>query len=99
MEKTLQYLEVEPELPGKVVPAESLPEGTKVTQVKPNPAPARGFIMPNLKGMTLREALNALSEIDCGVDVSGTGIVFRQSPEPGDVVGLKVRLGLMPRTG
>ena len=99
VEKTLKYLEVERSVPVRNVPEEPLLEGTRIAQSKLDPVPGRGFIMPDLRGMTLREALNALSNLDCGVNVSGTGIVFRQSPEPGSEMGLKVRLGLMPRTG
>jgi len=99
VEKTLKYLEVEPSLPNDSSPEESLPEGVKIAQSMPDSDPVSGLIMPDLRGLTLREALNALSNLDCGVDVSGTGIVFSQTPAPGDNVGLKVRLGLMPRTG
>jgi cell division protein FtsI (penicillin-binding protein 3) len=99
VEKTLKYLEVERSLPAESVPEIPLPEGVKIARSGSEPNPARGFIMPDLRGMTLREALSVLSNLDCGVDVSGTGVVFRQSPEAGGGVGLKVQLGLMPRTG
>lgn len=99
VEKTLKYLDVETSPPADMGPEESLPEGLKIARSVPDRNPVRGFIMPDLRGMTLREALKAISNLDCGVDVSGTGIVFSQSPEPGGDVGPKVYLGLMPRTG
>jgi cell division protein FtsI (penicillin-binding protein 3) len=99
VEKTLKYLEVESSLPDDSFPEEPLPRGIKIAQSKPDSHPVTRFIMPDLKGLTLREALKALSSLDCGVDVSGTGIVFSQTPAPGDNVGIKVQLGLMPRTG
>ncbi len=99
VEKTLKYLEVEPSLRDDSFPEEPLPGGLKIARSRPDSDPASEFVMPDLMGLTLREALKSLSDLDCDVDVSGTGIVFSQSPAPGDDVGLKVLLGLMPRTG
>ncbi|TNF49700.1 PASTA domain-containing protein, partial [bacterium] len=99
VEKTLKYLEIEPSLPENIPSEELLPRGLTIAQSDSESDPVNRFIMPDLRGLTLREALKALSDLDCGVDVSGTGIVFSQSPAPGDNVGMKVQLGLMPRTG
>lgn len=41
------------------------------------------FIMPDLKGMSLRKSLRLLNEKNVEVRISGSGVVVRQSPKPG----------------
>ncbi|UCF30109.1 MAG: transpeptidase family protein [bacterium] len=95
--KTLNYLQIEPGASEPGRPDAPLPKGTRVAgrpDVKNAGAP---MSMPDLKGLTLREALGVLADMECGVKIEGTGVVVRQSPEPGEGVAPVVRIGLMPR--
>jgi hypothetical protein len=42
--------------------------------------------MPDLKGMTLREAVHAAVSLNLEVDVSGSGIVTAQTPKAGTLI-------------
>jgi beta-lactam-binding protein with PASTA domain len=53
--------------------------------------------MPDLKGLTLREALTRLGKTGAKVNVSGTGIVVTQEPGAGKAMGKMVSLKLVPR--
>jgi cell division protein FtsI/penicillin-binding protein 2 len=44
------------------------------------------IIMPALTGLTLKEALNTLSDIDITASVEGYGIVISQKPQPGSKI-------------
>ena len=97
VEKTLEYLNVEPSIPGEDRKYSPLPEGTKIARADQEVDSSGSPAMPDLHGLTLREALQILSSLDSGIDVSGTGVVVRQDPAPGENVGRKIRLSLMPR--
>jgi cell division protein FtsI (penicillin-binding protein 3) len=43
--------------------------------------------MPDLRGMSLRAALRALSGCDCSVNVDGSGFIVSQRPDAGAVLG------------
>ncbi len=55
-------------------------------------------VMPDLKGLTLREALTRLGSIGARVQVSGSGVVVTQDPVAGTNIGDVVSLKLLPRT-
>ncbi len=42
--------------------------------------------VPSLKGLTLKEALDAVNELGVEVEVQGHGIVVKQEPKPGSVL-------------
>jgi cell division protein FtsI (penicillin-binding protein 3) len=42
--------------------------------------------LPNLAGLTIRQAMNVINELGLKVKIEGSGIVRNQSPEPGTVV-------------
>jgi beta-lactam-binding protein with PASTA domain len=48
--------------------------------------PARNGLMPDLRGMSAREALRSLSRIGMSAKLSGDGFVVEQSPAPGDAL-------------
>ncbi|HDL53697.1 MAG TPA: PASTA domain-containing protein [Proteobacteria bacterium] len=95
--KTLEYLKVEPAVPEKDRKYPPIPEGTKLARADHEVDASGSPAMPDLQGLTLREALQVLSGLNSGIDVSGTGVVIRQDPAPGENVGQKIRLSLMPR--
>jgi cell division protein FtsI (penicillin-binding protein 3) len=45
--------------------------------------PARAGVMPDLRGLSAREAVQSLTRIGLRARLSGTGFVVEQSPEPG----------------
>lgn len=55
-------------------------------------------VMPDLRGLTLREALTQLGKTGARVSVSGSGIVVKQDPGAGKALGAVVSLKLVPRT-
>lgn len=98
--KALKYLNISPVPggentdPGKVISRERWvrAEGDQVsTDTEGSEA------MPDLTGLTLREALARLAESGARVQVNGTGIVVGQEPEPGTRIGSAVTLELVPR--
>ena len=95
--KTLKYLKIQPAIPDGNSPGSPLPQDVRVARNAVRWKEQDSASMPDLKGMTLREALRTLADLDCGVKISGTGIVVRQNPEPGQAISPVVRLGLMPR--
>jgi cell division protein FtsI (penicillin-binding protein 3) len=48
--------------------------------------PARSGLMPDLRGLSAREALRSLSRIGMAARVSGDGFVVEQSPAPGEAL-------------
>ena len=95
--KTLNYLGVKPSLDQGEDSGQPLPEGTVLAQVGAKLPDDGGVSMPDLTGMTLREALTALSAVGQGIDVQGTGVVVSQDPAPGRSVDGRIRIGLTPR--
>jgi cell division protein FtsI (penicillin-binding protein 3) len=57
-----------------------------VSAASPLPAGAER-VMPDLRGMTLRQALATLAPLDVHVELSGRGRVVRQTPAPGEALG------------
>jgi len=97
--KALKYLNISPE-----VGIDESPDSVKATGrwagVARDPEttdPAGGAAMPDLKGLTLREALARLGASGAKVQVTGTGIVVSQEPGPGIDIGTAVSLKLVPR--
>ena len=97
VEKTLEYLNVEPSAPRENRRPVPVPGGIKIARSEPAADSTGSPSMPDLHGLTLREALQKLSSLKSGIDVSGTGVVVGQEPDPGEDVGQKIRLSLMPR--
>ncbi len=97
--KALKYLNISPE-----VGIDESPDSVKATGrwagVARDPEttdPDGGAAMPDLKGLTLREALARLGASGAKVQVTGTGIVVSQEPGPGIDIGTAVSLELVPR--
>ncbi len=97
--KSLKYLGVEPGLPGdrKDPGLESKPETVIAKITGEAKMPPERTVMPDLTGMTLREALASLSGFETSVDVSGSGVVVSQKPPVGGPVGDSVQVRLQPR--
>jgi cell division protein FtsI (penicillin-binding protein 3) len=97
-ESALTYLGVGPNLnaaPPVLVARHDLRDGE--ADAAPQPAraesvlaatlePARNGLMPDLRGLSAREALRSLSRIGMAGRLSGTGFVVEQSPAPGDAL-------------
>jgi cell division protein FtsI (penicillin-binding protein 3) len=56
------------------------------TTLSPTLAPAASGLMPDLRGMSAREALRSLSRIGLTARMSGDGFVVEQNPAPGDAL-------------
>jgi cell division protein FtsI (penicillin-binding protein 3) len=56
------------------------------TALTPPPEPAQDGQMPDLRGMSAREALRALSRIGMTARLTGDGFVVEQSPRPGQAL-------------
>ncbi len=99
---------------GDVVTRQLPAPGTKIhyddiVQLVTNPPAAEagtasgsrnGNQVPDLKGMTIRRAMNCLMTEKLGIEVIGSGIVVSQSPVAGTLVspGMKVTMTCEPRT-
>jgi beta-lactam-binding protein with PASTA domain len=53
--------------------------------------------MPDLTGLTLREALSRLGRSGARIRIIGSGIVVTQKPGAGKAIGENVSLKLVPR--
>jgi cell division protein FtsI (penicillin-binding protein 3) len=94
--KTLKYLNV-PALEQGVVPGEVQNNGERWASGTVPSQPNDLNVMPDLKGLTLREALMRLGSSIARVQVSGSGIVVTQDPAAGKRIGGAVSLKLLPR--
>ena len=88
--KTLKYLNI-PAMEQDMAPGERWTRAAEPSQ--PNDL----TVMPDLKGLTLREALTRLGSSRARVKVSGSGIVVAQDPGAGKRIGSAVSLKLLPR--
>jgi len=94
--KTLKYLNI-PEHEPETVPEEGQANEERWARGE---IPSRSkdlTVMPDLKGLTLREALTRLGSSGAGVKVSGSGIVVTQEPGAGKNMEDAVFLKLVPR--
>jgi cell division protein FtsI (penicillin-binding protein 3) len=91
----MNYLGVPPES-GTTPPTTTPPTAPTGTADAPEPAPRDPVTvragdsvwrMPDLAGRSMRDALGALASTGASVDVTGTGRVAEQSPEPGAAIG------------
>lgn len=67
--------------------------------VIPERIPVNGeVVVPDVKGLTMREAGNYLNKSDLKFNFSGTGLAYRQDPAPGQVVpeGSRVQVEFSP---
>jgi cell division protein FtsI (penicillin-binding protein 3) len=97
-EAALTYLGVGPNLnaePPVLVAHRDLRDGdagaaaqpaVAATALSARPLPAQDGQMPDLRGMSAREALRALSHIGMTARLTGDGFVVEQSPRPGDAL-------------
>ncbi|MCJ7498874.1 PASTA domain-containing protein, partial [bacterium] len=95
--KTLKYLNI-PAVEQELIPQEGQENGERWVS---GTAPAESVditLMPDLKGLTLREALTRLGFSGARVNVSGSGIVVAQDPGAGKSIEDVVFLELLPRT-
>jgi len=94
--KTLKYLNI-PALGPEMVPDEEQTNGERWVRATPPARPDDLTVMPDLKGLTLREALTRLGSSGAGVRISGSGIVETQVPGAGMRMENNVSLKLVPR--
>jgi len=94
--KTLKYLNI-PALEQEMVPDQVQDDKERWAQGTVPVEPNDLSVMPDLKGLTLREALTRLGFSGAGVQVSGSGIVVAQDPGAGMSIGNAVSLKLLPR--
>ncbi|HEY7868901.1 MAG TPA: penicillin-binding transpeptidase domain-containing protein [Methylomirabilota bacterium] len=90
-------------------PAEARPAGPATERPGPvtaagpeSPAPGEGAaVMPQLVGLSLRQAMEALAPHGVRLEITGRGVVSGQSPAPGVELpeGALCRLQLAPPTG
>jgi cell division protein FtsI (penicillin-binding protein 3) len=57
-------------------------ESAKTVKVRRGPRPGE-WIVPDLKGMTVREVVDVCGRIKCDADLKGRGFVREQHPKPG----------------
>ena len=69
-----------------------------VEQLSPGESLAMGLV-PNLRGLTLRQVLRLADQSPLQVSVKGWGRVVEQKPKPGAPLGKQVRLILKPSGG
>ncbi len=94
--KSLKYLNISPEIMDGESPVGVTDEGRWAGTVKDQKT-GDPEAMPDLMGLTLREALSRIGESGAKVQVTGTGLVVSQDPMPGLVIGAAVSLQLQPR--
>ncbi len=88
-ERSLQYLNI-PSTKGPILAKASTRETTwrppkrTIHEAIHRGKPSRR--MPDLRGLSIRTALNRLRTLELPVTVSGSGRVFNQSPRPGTIV-------------
>src|SRR4051812_46806709 len=109
-EAALTYMGVGPNLnaPPPVLVARHDPSAQAVTPAKAAGLlsaahePARNGLMPDLRGLSAREALRLLSQIGLSAKLSGSGLVVDQRPLPGAVlvpgIASSLTLGRHPAT-
>jgi cell division protein FtsI (penicillin-binding protein 3) len=97
--KALKYLNISPDAGSDESPGSVNGTGrwAGVTRDPEITDPTGGAAMPDLTGLTLREALARLGASGAKVQVTGTGIVVSQEPGPGIDIGTAVSLELVPR--
>jgi hypothetical protein len=86
---------------GSILVARTAPLPSKETPAPPRSAAPKALRLtdltaPDLKGLTLREALAKASSLGLQVDSQGAGVVVRQSPAAGTPMeeGAEIRLEL-----
>ncbi len=94
--KTLKYLNI-PALEQEVVPDEGPADGERWANGKTPEESNDLSLMPDLKGLTLREALTRLGSSSARVQISGSGVIVAQVPEAGKDMEDVVSLKLLPR--
>ena len=94
--KTLKYMNV-PAMEQELIPDEGQKNGERWVRGTVSAEPRDLTVMPDLKGLTLREALTRLGFSGARVNVSGSGIVVTQDPGAGKSIDDAVFLELLPR--
>ncbi|HTP12865.1 MAG TPA: penicillin-binding transpeptidase domain-containing protein [Bacteroidota bacterium] len=84
-------------------PGQSARHGDGVTLVlngESTPQQDGTILVPDLRGMSLRRAVNLLVVDDFDIRIEGSGVVVRQTPAAGQkvMVGTTVQIGCAPRT-
>lgn len=69
--------------PIRVLAEQSFPDKIQISQASPLVKGNTGFIMPILKGLTPREVIRVVQGHHFQLEISGTGVVLNQSPNPG----------------
>jgi stage V sporulation protein D (sporulation-specific penicillin-binding protein) len=78
---------------------EAAERGTGVTVWLAAPDDSVSRHMPDLAGLTIREALRRLSAVGLVPRIHGSGIVTRQTPSPGDPLGARTACQVWCRPG
>ncbi len=69
------------------LPADEEPEDEEPEQTVPNKQPGKGEVsVPELKGLTIRQAGELLGELELRYKFSGSGLANQQFPEAGQIV-------------
>ncbi len=88
-DESMRYLDIPPT---EVVARRELPESRKKTQLKrrkKNVQPVRADVgkrMPNFRGMSYRQVLDAMGRKGLNIKLSGSGKVVEQSPRAGEAI-------------
>ena len=78
-------------VPSVVDPEPAIPVGTRLAQASPRapilvPSVNLGGVMPDVRGLSARAAVQKLSQSGLSARVTGAGFVARQYPEPGSAI-------------
>ena len=103
-EAALRYLEISPTLhaPSPIlVPQNSVPESS-ITGARQRPAAMTAIatvkpgqvVMPDLRGLSARQALRGLANLEVRAHLNGNGFVVEQTPEPGKPIDLNSKFVL-----
>jgi cell division protein FtsI (penicillin-binding protein 3) len=91
MTAALQYLGIPPTLnpvpPVMITTSVAPPAATATTTLIPAIAEIAGrSLMPDVRGMAMRDALRVLGRVGLSVRAAGDGIVIEQTPDPGEAI-------------
>jgi cell division protein FtsI (penicillin-binding protein 3) len=96
VEKTLKYMNI-PSLAEENDPGPGNVGGARWAKGPAPASPQDLNLMPDLTGLTLREALSRLGRSGARIRIIGSGIVVTQKPGAGKAIGENVSLKLVPR--
>lgn len=97
--KSLKYLGVEPDRYQEIdqTDQERIRSGLSVADSRQGGKPSGDRVMPDLAGLTLREALIELAGFEKNIRISGSGVVVSQNPTAGTPVLKTITITLQPK--